>query len=298
SEAMLEFGQDAEKMESFLQLATTAAASLAAVMAGRVIMSMVAGTKALYANTVAARAKAAADLQAAQTAAAAAAQNLIQAQTAERAAVGLSTHAAAARTLAAAQAQATAATATLTAAQRAMGASFSLATAAANGLRTALAFLGGPAGLILLVGAAFLTMGRNAKSAADDTALLTDNIKELTTAQRNYLASKWARAIVDQEEAIESANKELERHGRIAKMAGNAGAEIVTQRQLAAIDTARQKIEEYNQQLQRLANMNIPAPASGAPGGAPPRRSEEHTSELQSRENLVCRLLLEKKKNR
>src|SRR5690606_39697298 len=28
------------------------------------------------------------------------------------------------------------------------------------------------------------------------------------------------------------------------------------------------------------------------------RRSEEHTSELQSRENLVCRLLLEKKKLR
>src|SRR5436309_8290126 len=27
------------------------------------------------------------------------------------------------------------------------------------------------------------------------------------------------------------------------------------------------------------------------------QRSEEHTSELQSRENLVCRLLLEKKKN-
>src|SRR5436309_4478537 len=29
-----------------------------------------------------------------------------------------------------------------------------------------------------------------------------------------------------------------------------------------------------------------------------PPRSEEHTSELQSRENLVCRLLLEKKKKR
>src|SRR5690606_40249104 len=28
-----------------------------------------------------------------------------------------------------------------------------------------------------------------------------------------------------------------------------------------------------------------------------PLRSEEHTSELQSRENLVCRLLLEKKKH-
>src|SRR5690606_41269609 len=31
---------------------------------------------------------------------------------------------------------------------------------------------------------------------------------------------------------------------------------------------------------------------------AAPPRSEEHTSELQSRENLVCRLLLEKKKKR
>src|SRR5256885_2609646 len=32
------------------------------------------------------------------------------------------------------------------------------------------------------------------------------------------------------------------------------------------------------------------------PGGAVQRRSEEHTSELQSPCNLVCRLLLEKKK--
>src|SRR5699024_12865564 len=31
--------------------------------------------------------------------------------------------------------------------------------------------------------------------------------------------------------------------------------------------------------------------------GTPPLRSEEHTSELQSRFDLVCRLLLEKKKN-
>src|SRR3712207_8185215 len=30
---------------------------------------------------------------------------------------------------------------------------------------------------------------------------------------------------------------------------------------------------------------------------APWRRSEEHTSELQSRQYIVCRLLLEKKKN-
>src|SRR3712207_7768996 len=32
-------------------------------------------------------------------------------------------------------------------------------------------------------------------------------------------------------------------------------------------------------------------------GSVPVQRSEEHTSELQSRQYLVCRLLLEKKKN-
>src|SRR5688572_31695230 len=39
----------------------------------------------------------------------------------------------------------------------------------------------------------------------------------------------------------------------------------------------------------RLRRTGRPAPAPG--------RSEEHTSELQSQSNLVCRLLLEKKKN-
>src|SRR5687767_15235150 len=40
---------------------------------------------------------------------------------------------------------------------------------------------------------------------------------------------------------------------------------------------------------------------AGRPGRAgphPPRRSEEHTSELQSLAYLVCRLLLEKKKKK
>src|SRR5437016_7608765 len=39
-----------------------------------------------------------------------------------------------------------------------------------------------------------------------------------------------------------------------------------------------------------------PADPRPKPGGSFPDRSEEHTSELQSLTNLVCRLLLEKKK--
>src|SRR2546430_4478777 len=40
-----------------------------------------------------------------------------------------------------------------------------------------------------------------------------------------------------------------------------------------------------------------PWAATCSPGPAP-TRSEEHTSELQSQSNLVCRLLLEKKKKK
>src|SRR5258708_29916869 len=51
--------------------------------------------------------------------------------------------------------------------------------------------------------------------------------------------------------------------------------------------------------------VNLTCPASGVtatlsstPDGLSNVRSEEHTSELQSPDHLVCRLLLEKKKNK
>src|SRR3712207_8514626 len=58
------------------------------------------------------------------------------------------------------------------------------------------------------------------------------------------------------------------------------------------------------QQPRRAAVLAVPARLGGrharSVGGQDPRehgdRSEEHTSELQSRQYLVCRLLLEKKK--
>src|SRR5690606_40219265 len=46
---------------------------------------------------------------------------------------------------------------------------------------------------------------------------------------------------------------------------------------------------------ERVTKVPQAAPTSSRRGN-PQLRSEEHTSELQSRENLVCRLLLEKKK--
>src|SRR2546421_3724598 len=51
--------------------------------------------------------------------------------------------------------------------------------------------------------------------------------------------------------------------------------------------------EQQHRLAPELGQADLPAGAAVLPGGA---RSEEHTSELQSRSDLVCRLLLEKKK--
>src|SRR5207302_3925784 len=56
----------------------------------------------------------------------------------------------------------------------------------------------------------------------------------------------------------------------------------------ASVPTPRQKT--------RCGSRSLLPGACSRGGPRHPRRSEEHTSELQSRENLVCRLLLEKKK--
>src|SRR2546430_13601835 len=49
----------------------------------------------------------------------------------------------------------------------------------------------------------------------------------------------------------------------------------------------------------RVGGDRLPGlPADVPPRLAQARRSEEHTSELQSQSNLVCRLLLEKKNNK
>src|SRR5712675_974924 len=48
--------------------------------------------------------------------------------------------------------------------------------------------------------------------------------------------------------------------------------------------------------FRRRRGSRLARPTDRDPGPSTPSRSEEHTSELQSRLQLVCRLLLEKKK--
>src|SRR5688572_32498160 len=58
------------------------------------------------------------------------------------------------------------------------------------------------------------------------------------------------------------------------------------------VDAVGQKRGQDLRQPQRVGHALLAAPVRGVDVGL---RSEEHTSELQSQSNLVCRLLLEKK---
>src|SRR6267154_6023103 len=57
-------------------------------------------------------------------------------------------------------------------------------------------------------------------------------------------------------------------------------------------------ISEAGSACRAIRGTVAPLRAEGAAGSTPRRRSEEHTSELQSPVHLVCRLLLEKKKQK
>src|SRR5690554_2846198 len=271
AEALLAFGQDAEKMEAFLDAVTVAATSTAAVIAGRLLTAMGASTAAMYQNTIGARAKAAAELQAAQAAAALSAQNLIQAQTAERAARGLSTHAAAAASLAVAEDAATAATTRLTTAQAAMAGSFRVSTAAANGLRAAMSFLGGPTGVILIAAAALATWHRRTQEARNSTLELSSSVQGLTAEMRELEKIENAKRIEEETRSLERQNRALQNNARLRPHAdrGEAATRAFEEEMLrrrVAIQKTEERIAALQKRQQQLANANIPRPRSSTPG--------------------------------
>lgn len=205
------------RFEQILQLTEIAGTSVAAVIAGRMAMALAASAKGFYANVIAARAKAIADIEAAQAAAILAAQNLIVATSAERAAVGLSTHAAAAKALALADLQAKAAVDALSASQGRLNGIMSLGARAAGFLRTGLAFLGGPVGVALLAATALYTLGSSAKDVAIDMTNLNlpldeviEKLKALDGIARDTELRNLRKGVQQLEESYARLGKSLE----------------------------------------------------------------------------------------
>src|SRR5437899_8178262 len=68
-------------------------------------------------------------------------------------------------------------------------------------------------------------------------------------------------------------------------------------RSIGAVDHDSDQPGEGGVRARSAAGVAVPGAGPGRVGeDTPARRSEEHTSELQSLRHLVCRLLLEKKK--
>src|SRR5690242_21344981 len=82
---------------------------------------------------------------------------------------------------------------------------------------------------------------------------------------------------------------------------GNIADRFLVLRRATRVGAGRTKWERQNEAVDLRssgADGGVGGRVFGDAGGRDGVRSEEHTSELQSHVNLVCRLLLEKKKKR
>lgn len=274
ADMMIEFASSAGGIETIMTAVTLAATSTAAVLAGRLVMSLSASAAGFYASTVAAGAKARADLAAAQAAAAAAAQELILATAAERAAVGLSTHAAAVTRLAAAQATATAATTTLTAAQQRLAGVATIATTAMTGLRTVMSFLGGPVGVALLAAGALWSFSSAGKDATLSTDELTKSVHELTQAQRELATIKATERLHDLRVEADKLSDSIKRSEYFSAkdpmlQQGQFKKDLAERR--VELEKVNAEIQTYAQRLKDLQDYKPPeTPAGGGAPGEPP----------------------------
>ena len=287
ADAMLSFGGDSEKVATFLNLATTAATSLAAVIAGRLVgatLGYVAAQGLVIKNMVTqisgAAAVAGANLMVARAENAAAQGALAQAVAAEKAAIGLQTHAAQATVLSAAQTRAATATAGLS---TAIAASTSVATAstvAMGALRTAMTFLGGPAGVIFLAAAALVYFASSAKTTKVDVDALNSSLGKLGFYQ-------LAKSANDTQDDIAKLNKQLsaamndfntlskrpfESDDSFVKRQTEARAEL--ERVNGELKARRDLLDNIAKRQEEIAKPKE-QPKTGSPEGLPPATTSE-----------------------
>lgn len=186
ADSVLAFSEDTEAMKGALDGISTAAEYLAVAVGARLVTAMLAYTATqgqAVTATVIRIAKEREALAVAATRAAAERQSamasLAVAKAEFEAAKGTNAHAIAARNLSAAQAVALQAAANQAAAQNALNSAMRVGTIVAGGLRSAMALLGGPAGVVLLAAGALYTFTSNARDAKQPVDLLTESVNDL-----------------------------------------------------------------------------------------------------------------------
>lgn len=204
-----DFGKDAEGLASAVDLIGNAASSFAAIMAGRVLTSLGTAAAAQINLARATMASVAPNVQAAQAALALARAEFDAALAAEKAAqaraassVGLQTYAGLQNAAAIASERTTVAGVRLAGAMGTVATQVTVASFAMRGLNSAMAFLGGPTGVILLAAYALYEFSKASRDTKVDVDALNSSLGKLTFNQ-------LAKASNDAGDDIEKLNKRL-----------------------------------------------------------------------------------------
>ena len=277
---MLKFGTAADKITTVMDSATSVALALAAVYTGRLVTSVATYTTAQVSALAATLSRNNADRMSATinlTRAAVERDVAIAAVAVARAemtaAQNTAAHAFAAQNLATARARATAATEAHMLAQQRLNAVATTGTVVLGGLRTVMAFLGGPTGLILLAAAALLTFSGNATITKNAVDNLNDSLDTLTFNQLQRSANQIQDSMADLNKELSAAmsnfntlsKRPWEDDGEFKKRQENAKAVLDDVNK--ALEARKKRLEEIAAAQAKMAQAAVQKPdeATGKP---------------------------------
>ena len=275
------FTENKDTITNFFDNAATAGMAFAAVIAGRVVMSIgtytyaqVASIKATLENIAATNAALGATVRRSAVEKEAALSALAVARAEFQAAQGTSAHALAADALVAAQLRAGQAAVTYAAAQNAATAATTRGALAMRALGSAMTFLGGPAGVVLLAAAAIYYFASGAKTAKVEVDALTGSLDNLTFSQLQRTAGEVKDKIEDLNVELAKARSNVNNKFKAVWETDEGFKQRMNDNQ-AAVDDTSAALEQAKKRLEELADAQekLSTPKAQAPDKDPEKKA-------------------------
>lgn len=275
------FTENKDTITNFFDNAATAGMAFAAVIAGRVVMSIGAYTYAqatAIKTTLEGIATTNAALGAAVRRSAVEKESALAAVAVARAefeaAKGTSAHALAADALVAAQLRAGSAASKYAADQNAASSATTRATVAMSGLKGVMAFLGGPAGLVMLAAAAIYYFSSQSKTARVEVDALTGALDNLTFSQLQRTAGEVKDKIEDLNVELAKARSNVNSKFKAVWETDEGFKQRMNDNQ-AAVDDTSAALEQAKKRLEELADAQkkLSTPKAQAPDKDPEKKA-------------------------
>ena len=275
------FTENKDTITNFFDNAATAGMAFAAVIAGRIVMSIGAYTyaqvtsiKATLENIAATNAALGATVRRSAVEKEAALSALAVARAEFQAAQGTSAHALAADALVAAQLRAGQAAVTYAAAQNAAAAATTRGALAMRALGSAMTFLGGPAGVVLLAAAAIYYFASGAKTAKVEVDALTGSLDNLTFSQLQRTAGEVKDKIEDLNVELAKARSNVNSKFKAVWETDEGFKQRMNDNQ-AVVDDTSAALEQAKKRLEELADAQkkLSTPKAQAPDKDPEKKA-------------------------